>query len=108
MLGDWMAGFASNVGSLLDSGVRTLVYSGDKDFICNWRGGEAWVTALNYKNWIKAASKNWMVGGKTAGNSRSSDGLTFLVVKDAGHMVPLDQGENALDMIQRHVLGREW
>jgi carboxypeptidase C (cathepsin A) len=22
---------------------RINIYSGDKDYICNWRGGEAWV-----------------------------------------------------------------
>jgi carboxypeptidase C (cathepsin A) len=30
----------------LENGVKGLVYSGDKDFICNWRGGEAWYYIL--------------------------------------------------------------
>lgn len=33
---------------LLDSGVKALVYSGDKDFICNWEGGYNWVTQLQW------------------------------------------------------------
>lgn len=30
----------------LNAGLPVLIYSGDKDFICNWRGGEAWTKAL--------------------------------------------------------------
>lgn len=43
LLGDWMLNLAPKVTDILNDGtVDVLVYSGDKDFICNWRGGEAW------------------------------------------------------------------
>ena len=53
MLGDWMKNLATKVGKILDKGTAdVLVYSGDKDYICNWRGGEAW----SYNaNWTHAA-----------------------------------------------------
>lgn len=47
-MGDWMTNQASNVTYLLDSGVPGIVYSGDKDFIVNWRGGEAWTHELKW------------------------------------------------------------
>ena len=43
-----MTNQASNVTYLLDSGVPGIVYSGDKDFIVNWRGGEAWTHELKW------------------------------------------------------------
>lgn len=48
LLGDWMTNQAEKVAYLLESGVKGLVYSGDKDFICNWRGGEAWTNDLDW------------------------------------------------------------
>jgi len=52
LLGDWVTDMSDKVSYLLENDVRGLVYSGDKDFICNWRGGEAWTNALN---WTHAA-----------------------------------------------------
>lgn len=40
MLPDYMLDLSDDVGALLNSTLDVLVYSGDKDFICNWRGGE--------------------------------------------------------------------
>jgi carboxypeptidase C (cathepsin A) len=48
MLGDWMVDLSPKVAYLLENGVKGLVYSGDVDFICNWRGGEAWTNALEW------------------------------------------------------------
>lgn len=39
---------------------------------------------------------------------RSVGPLTFLRVFDAGHMVPMDQPENALDMITRFTRGKDF
>jgi cathepsin A (carboxypeptidase C) len=40
LLGDWITDESYQVKYLLENGVKGLVYSGDKDFICNWRGGK--------------------------------------------------------------------
>lgn len=48
MLGDWMTDLMPQVNEAIDAGVDIFVYSGDKDFIVNWRGGEAWTNQLDW------------------------------------------------------------
>jgi len=38
----------SSVQYLLENNVNVLIYSGDKDYIANWRGGEKWTNNLNW------------------------------------------------------------
>jgi len=106
LLGDWMNDFSTVVPELLAANFSVLVYSGVEDFICNYYGGREWVDSLDwpgkseYKN---APLKNWLVDGKQAGQSKSARNLTFLQVNAAGHMVPMDQPKNALDMLHHLV-----
>lgn len=43
-----MTNLSPKVTDILESGLDVLVYSGDKDFICNWRGGEAWTHEVKW------------------------------------------------------------
>jgi len=107
LLGDWMTNLMPEVAHILDAtDVEVLVYSGDKDWICNWRGGEAWTLATKWahKDEFNAQDyEDWFVDGKAAGQMRQLENLHFLRVYDAGHMVPMDQPENALAMLDRFI-----
>jgi len=101
--GDWMQNFAVDVPLLLSNNVSVLVYSGEYDYICNWYGGSAWTHALDWSGhdaFNAATNQTWHVSGAAAGTSISAMNFTFLRVRDAGHMVPLDQPQNALSMLQ--------
>ena len=102
LLGDWVTNLQPNVIEALNADVKVLVYSGDKDWICNWRGGEAWTHKLDYAGkdeFNKLDYTAWQVDNVEAGQVKSAQGLTFLRVYDAGHMVPMDQPKNAFQML---------
>lgn len=107
--GDGMRPFQQYVAELLDKGVPVLLYEGDKDFICNWLGNHAWSDALEYSKheFFEAQPlRPWYTGtGELAGEVKNYDKFTFLRVYGAGHMVPYDQPANALDMVNRWILG---
>lgn len=88
----------------LQEEVPVLIYAGDLDYICNYLGVKA--VALNL-DWDHKAEFNAAEDQKWNDNGivRSSNDLTFLRVFGAGHMVPTDQPEVALDMITQFVNG---
>lgn len=105
---DWMKDFSPFVADLLDAGIPALIYAGDVDFICNYLGNKAWTLGLewSHKSEFNAAEEHeW---GEGAGMVRSAGGFTFMQVYDAGHMVPSDQPQVALDMIQNFVMGGDF
>jgi len=46
LLKDSYSSSSHDIEFLLEKDVKVLVYNGDKDFICNWMGGEAWTNGL--------------------------------------------------------------
>jgi len=102
LAGDWMLNYANDLPLLLEAGHRILVYEGEFDFMCNWLGAYAWVEELNWFGSVdfqNAVNTTWTVNEEDAGSFKTADGLTFLKVKNAGHMVPMNQPANALAMI---------
>ncbi|KAF5317633.1 hypothetical protein D9611_014972 [Ephemerocybe angulata] len=100
---------------LINDGVRLLVYAGNADMMCNYIGNERWVDALETKfaeEFKKTKAIPWipLTTGKVAGTVRSAGtglftagNVTFVEVYEAGHMVPFDQPEAALDLINRWI-----
>jgi carboxypeptidase C (cathepsin A) len=74
LLGDWMSNLMPQIGWMLDNtDLEILVYSGDKDFICNWRGGEAWTLATKWGSKSEFNAQPylpWLVDGTPAGELR--------------------------------------
>lgn len=106
--GDWMKPYYTAVVDILEKNLPVLIYAGDKDFICNWLGNENWVRKLKWsgsKGIADAKVHDWVVDGKKAGTKFNSEKFTFLRVFEAGHMVPYNQPENSLSMINGWVSG---
>jgi len=105
---DWMKGFASEVTTLLEGGIDVLIYAGDLDFVCNYMGNKAWTTELEWEHqseFAEAEDHHW---NNESGMAKTAKGLTFIQVYDAGHMVPSDQPEVALDMIKSFTAGAQF
>ncbi|KII83244.1 hypothetical protein PLICRDRAFT_455809 [Plicaturopsis crispa FD-325 SS-3] len=111
--GDGMHDSSKLIPELVESGIRLLVYAGNADMMCNFIGNERWVEALDssfHDEFVKAEHLPWVTAesGRKAGLVRSAGGggatagnITFVAVHEAGHMVPYDQPEAGLDMINR-------
>lgn len=89
--GDGSRPFNQYVAQILEKGIPVLIYAGDHDFICNWVGNKYWTEALQWSgssNYTKETLQPW---GDNEGESKNADGLSFLKIYDAGHMVPMNQ-----------------
>merc|ERR1719221_2358388 len=101
---DFMKNYHTKIPDLLKDGIRVMIYAGDVDFICNWLGNKHWTLALEWPHkadFNAAEDKSYMLkDGKTQmGRVRQAAGFSFVQVFQAGHMVPLDQPEAALTML---------
>jgi cathepsin A (carboxypeptidase C) len=101
---DFLKNYHTKIPDLLKSGIRVMVYAGDVDYICNWLGNKKWTLALDWPHkadFNAAEDKPYMLqDGKTQlGRVRQSNGFSFVQVYQAGHMVPMDQPEAALTML---------
>jgi len=106
LTGDWVTSFAQDLPNVLKSGASVLVYSGVEDFVCNYMGGNDWVKNLKWSGqggFNAQPTKTWAVNGATAGRAKAFHGLTWLEVDKAGHLAPMDQPANTLDMFSRFV-----
>ncbi|EOA32583.1 hypothetical protein CARUB_v10015873mg [Capsella rubella] len=104
MLVDWMRNLEVGIPELLEDGINLLVYAGEYDLICNWLGNSRWVNAMDWSgktNFGAAEVVPFLVDGKDAGSLKTYEQLSFLKVRDAGHMVPMDQPKAALTMLKR-------
>ncbi|KAK6163419.1 hypothetical protein DH2020_000283 [Rehmannia glutinosa] len=109
MVTDWMRNLEVGIPTLLEDGIKLLVYAGEYDLICNWLGNSRWVHAMEWsgqKQFVAAKTSPFSVDGVEAGLHKSYGPLTFLKVHDAGHMVPMDQPKASLEMLSRWMQGK--
>jgi carboxypeptidase C (cathepsin A) len=98
--------YSDDIPPVLAANVRVLVYSGMWDLICEYLGGEAWLSVMKWPGqdaFNQANYSDWKVNNAVAGHFKAVQGLTWLEVEKAGHMVPHDQPAAASNMLQ-HLL----
>ncbi|EJU02625.1 carboxypeptidase C [Dacryopinax primogenitus] len=110
--GDSMHDTAALLPPLLEDGIRLLIYAGNADFMCNAIGNLEWVVALdnpfasefrNQTNEPYALPSGKIVGEVRSAGGKGAGNLAYVQIYEAGHMVPYDQPEAALDMFERWI-----
>ncbi|KHJ30627.1 putative carboxypeptidase s1 [Erysiphe necator] len=101
------------IAALLKSGVRVGFIYGDRDYICNWYGGEAISFAvaaetspLYASNFPAAGYEPIIVNTSYIGGAvRQFANLSFSRIYDAGHSVPAYQPETSFQVFARIIKG---
>jgi carboxypeptidase C (cathepsin A) len=103
--------YSRALGRALDAGVAVTLYYGTTDTACNHVGGLRVANSLPWSGSsafsalpLQSLSMDKLATPVSFGQFKSSGGLTWLQIDDAGHMVPVDQGALgylALDTILR-------
>jgi hypothetical protein len=106
--GDYIrAGALSDLSHLLGSGVRVAMVYGDRDYACNWIGGEALAAALEPPGFSTARYYPLRVNSTYIGGmTREYGALSFTRVFEAGHEVPAYQPEAAYRIFSRTIWGQ--
>ena len=103
---EFMKPVTEQVGKLLVNAVPVVVYQGQLDMICDTPGAEQWIKKLNWPGlakFLQATRKPLYVKGditkNTAAFLKEYSHLKLYYIMKAGHMVPSDAGEMALEML---------
>jgi len=114
--GDSMRTSLPDLETVINAGVRTVIYDGDADFIVNFKGVEAMVASLNTKFSSQFAGQkfaNYTVNGALAGIFKNAGTFSYVRFFGAGHEVPaymwrgVPRGAAALQMFTQIMSGEQ-
>ena len=98
---------------LLSLGVRVALIYGDRDYICNWLGGEAISFAVAAQSpstssfysagYAEIVVNNSYIGGVV----RQYGNFSFSRIYDSGHLIPAYQPETAFTVFTRVIMGTD-
>ncbi|KAK3186285.1 hypothetical protein K4F52_005049 [Lecanicillium sp. MT-2017a] len=106
-------GVIPKLAKLLDSGIRIGMMYGDRDYICNWMGGEAVSLSVasqaggEYPTKFPAAGYAPIIVNSSyiGGVVRQFANFSFSRIYQAGHSVPTYQPETAFQVFARIIKG---
>ncbi|KAK3723791.1 hypothetical protein QZH41_007101 [Actinostola sp. cb2023] len=108
---DFMKPVIDDVSTLLNNGLRVVVYQGQLDMICDTPGAEKWLEKLNWEylpEFLEAPRvtlypPSGVKSRNTGAFVKRYGALELYYILKAGHMVPRDAGEMALEMVKQVV-----
>lgn len=105
-IGDYpRPGWIEDIAYLLHRGIKVTLIYGDRDFACNWIGGEATSLAIPWHSQDNFTTAGYAPLQTNAtyegGQVRQYGNLSFIRVYQAGHAVPAYQPETAYRIFNR-------
>ena len=103
----------SQMAYLLSLGIRVALIYGDRDFICNWLGGEAVSFSIAarspaYSPFYSAGYADIVVNSTYVGGAvRQYGNLSFSRIYGAGHLIPAYQPETSFTVFTRIIMGSD-
>ena len=99
LVGSYLAGDMMNttkpmVAALLDAGYKVLTFNGQLDICVTYPLADRWLTSMEWhgaEQFRGAERIIWREQGEIAGYVRQVDNLQQVMVRNAGHDVPIDQ-----------------
>ncbi|KAG8531005.1 uncharacterized protein KY384_004362 [Bacidia gigantensis] len=101
------------LANLLSRGVKVALVYGDRDYLCNWFGGEAVSFAVAarlpaYAPFYSAGYADIVVNNSYVGGAvRQFGNLSFSRIYSAGHLIPAYQPETAFTVFTRIIMGSD-
>ncbi|KAK2781028.1 Cell death protease [Onygenales sp. PD_12] len=94
---------------LLEAGVPIVLFSGQKDLICNHVGTEDMIKNMKWSGGmgfelspgVWAPKRDWTIEGEPAGIYQEARNLTYVLFYNSSHMVPFDYPRRTRDMLDR-------
>lgn len=105
---DFMDSIVDRLDVLLDH-YKVFYYTGQLDIVVPYIGTDKFLQNLKFSSAMELENSKrhqWKVGNELAGYVRTAGNLTQIMVRNAGHDVPIDQPEWALDLITRILLNK--
>ena len=106
---DFMKPVISDVSKLLSYGLKVVIYQGQLDMICDTLGAEKWIAKLAWDGLQEFQNTDRVPLYPPSGQKDRHTGAFYKAYRNlelyyillAGHMVPSDNGEMALEMVER-------
>jgi len=85
--------YSGALGRALDHGVHVTLYYGMQDTACNYVGGYAMASTIEWSGadlFAQMPLEDLMIGGVPTGKFKAAAGLAWVQIENAGHMVPIN------------------
>ena len=80
-IGDTAKSTKGYLERVINAGIRTVIYDGDVDYVCNYQGVENMIDSLKHKcthQYAHTPWSEWTVDGVTAGRFRNAGNFSYV------------------------------